>query len=99
MLQISLARGRVPGVHMAVSGAIRRQLHRESAVHEEASLFRLVVIRRDVGADFIRGRVDEARARRVGHGVPAFGAGGTGQKDLVFTEFGFVAAGESTVVR
>src|SRR5438093_13184839 len=42
----------IPGINVAVSGAIRRQLYREVTVHEEAALARLVVVRRNVRAEF-----------------------------------------------
>ncbi len=43
----------------------------------------LGVVRSDVGADFVRGRVEVSGARRKSHGVPALGAAALGQKVFV----------------
>src|SRR5881409_1906931 len=85
----------IPCVEVAVSRAIRRQFYGEVTVHEEAALVRLVVVRRNVRAEFVCGRVDKTGPRRVGHRVPAFSAGRAGAERPGFTQLGFVAAAES----
>ena len=83
---------------MAVSRSVRRQLHWEIAVHVIAAFVRLVVVRRDLRADFVGRRVDQTSAGRVRHGVPTFCARRTGTDESRFAKLRFIAAGEFTVL-
>ena len=94
----ALAGNWIPRIHVAVGCAIRRQFHGEVAVHEGPPLVGLVIVRRNVRANLVGGGVNETGARRVGHRVPALCAGCARAERSGFTQLGFVAADEFTVL-
>ena len=55
----------IPGIDVAVGCPIRREFYRERAIHEVSALDGLIVVRRDIGADFIDRRINETGSRRI----------------------------------